>query len=294
MKSIGVSNNQGIAFVTFNSEDCVYETFTDLDLIKDIAKNSEASKLMKINNWFISKAPPPSDIIWENLSNLTRMKRKTLRGICLSIIFTISTILIVILALLDKLAPLMHSIYPENYHQMMYTIVTIQYMTPTILILYNYIAVPLLARSLIERCHYIRRSHKEKSNLSWNYIFLILNTIFVPITFFGIIHSYQLMPTGCFFLRYLVQTLFTYSVVHLFGIPRVVAEYFEKPSHRNKDGFSSSSVKVINLDLFENEKTPTNEGTFKDRLERSNKWYFEVGYQQSFSISVFALTFVFA
>ena len=38
LKSKGISSNQGISFVTFSSEDWVYETLLDFDLIKDISK----------------------------------------------------------------------------------------------------------------------------------------------------------------------------------------------------------------------------------------------------------------
>lgn len=292
LKGEGVSKNQGIAFVTFSSIEWVFETFTDLDLIKDIAKNSEASKLMRINNWYISQAPPPSDIIWENLSNLTRFKRKTLRCICLGIICLISTSIIIILAILDKLAPLMHNLYSEDNPHMLYTMIALQYLTPTTLLLYNYIVVPIIVKKFIERCHYIRRSHQEKSNLSWNYICLIANTIFVPITFFTIVHSYRLMPTGCFFLRYLIQTLFIYWLTQIFGVPQIIDKYLTDPENSAKN-FSSSSAKVIDLDLFnEYEQTPTNTASKICKVERSNKWYFEMGYQQSFSISIFALIFV--
>lgn len=58
--------------------------------------------------------------------------------------------------------------------------------------------------------------------------------------------------------------------------------------------FSSSSAKIIDLDMFrDDEETPKNDTTQNAKQERSNKWYFEIGYQQSFSISVFTLTFGF-
>jgi hypothetical protein len=220
LKIEGVSQNQGIAFVTFTSEYWVYETFTDFDLIKDIAKNSEASKLLRINGWRMSKAPPPSDIKWENLSDLTRCKRKSLRLMYLFIILLISSTLIVILALLDKLAPIMHSIFREDYPKIVFTIVTLQYMTPLILLLYNYIIVPVLIRIFIEKWLYIRKSHQEESNLSWNYIFLIANTIFIPMLMFTACYSYKLMPTGCFFIRYIIQVLFVYCIANLLGVPK--------------------------------------------------------------------------
>ena len=212
LKSEGVSSNQGIAFVTLVDEQCVYETFSDFDLIKDIAKNSEASKLLKINNWRLSKSPPPSDIIWENLSDLTRCKRKSLRCLYFVLIVAISTSLIAILSMLDKMAPLIHRVYHEDYPVMIFTIVSLQYMTPTILLLYNYIVVPVLIRKMINKGLYIRKSHMEQSNLSWNYIFSVMNTVIIPTLFFTLSYSYKLMPTGCFFIRYLTQILFLYSI----------------------------------------------------------------------------------
>lgn len=294
LKGKGVSSNQGIAFVTFSNEDCVYETFTDFDLIIDIAKNSEASKLLKIHNWSISYAPPPSDIIWENLSHLTKFRRKLLRIFYLIVVFVISIILIAVLAFLDKYSPLMHRLYNQRTGSTMYQVVPLQYMTPTVLLLYNYVIVPLFVKKFVEKSLYIRKSHKERSNLSGNYIFLVSNSIFLPIASFGVVYYYQLLPTGAFFLRYLVQTCFIYSIIHITGLPKYLDKYFNKTRSDEKN-FSSSSVKIIDPDMLdEHEQTPVAEFGKNSRLERSNKWYFEIGYQQSFSIAVFTLTFVFA
>lgn len=171
LKSEGVASNSGLAFITFNNEDCVYETRSDFDLIKDIARNSEASKLMKIGNWFLSKAPPPSDIIWENLSNLTNFKRKMIRLMHFIIIAIMSTFLIMILVLFDKFGPTMHTIYHKEYPRFIYFTMILQYITPTILLIYNYIMVPLIVRKFIAKSLYMRKSHQEKSNLASNYIF---------------------------------------------------------------------------------------------------------------------------
>ena len=143
LKAEGVSRNKGIAFITFSSKDCVYETLCDFDCIKDIAKNSEASKLMKINNWNISKAPPPTDIIWENLSALTNINRKLLRALYLTIILTLSSIIIFSMVFFDKF-------YRRNNPQLTNAMVGVRYLTPTIFLIYNYVFVPLIIKKFIK------------------------------------------------------------------------------------------------------------------------------------------------
>ena len=293
LKGKGISSNQGISFVTFSSDEWVYETLSDFDLIKDISKNSEASKLMKIDNWYITHAPPPSDIIWENLSNLTRLKRKALRLFYLLMMFTFSSTLIFILAFLDKLSPIMHVVYHQE-GKYFYLVMILQYITPTLLLLFNSIVVPLLVNKFVDKSLYIRKSHKERANLTFNYLFLILNSIFIPIGWFSLIYSYELMPTGCFFLRYLTQILFTYCIAHIFGIPMYIEKYFIS-SEGNDKNFSSSTARVYDIGMLtEAEQTPIHDSNKAHKDVRSNKWYFEIGYQQSFSIAIFSVTFVFA
>lgn len=140
----------------------------------------------------------------------------------------------------------------------------------------------------------MRKSHKERSTLKFNYLFLVLNSIFIPIGCFTLIYSYELMPTGCFFLRYLIQTMFTYCIVQILGIPKYIEGYFKSKDSKEKN-FSNSSARVIDLDTFNDyDQTPMNDNSRGHKNERSNRWYFEIGYQQSFSIAIFALTFVFA
>jgi hypothetical protein len=150
---------------------------------------------MKINDWFITPAPPPSDIIWDNLSNLTRLKRKALRILYLFTIFAVSSVLILVLALLDKLSPLMHAVYHQT-GEPFYLVMIIQYITPTLLLLFNSIAVPWLISRFVDKSLYIRKSHKERASLTFNYLFLVLNSIFIPMGWFSLIYSYELMPTG--------------------------------------------------------------------------------------------------
>jgi len=70
-------------------------------------------------------------------------------------------------------------------------------------------------------------------------------------------------------------------------------KYFKK--HEGRDAnYSSSSAKIIDFESFSNLEQTTQNELRNGKAERSNKWYFEIGYQQSFSISVFGLTFIFA
>ena len=313
LKSLGVYTNQGIAFVTFSSIDWVYETFNDFDLILDIAKNTEASKMLKINNWEISNAPPPSDIIWENLSNLTRIKRKLLRVLYFGFILFLSVIVITLWALLDKFSSILELILENTNHSTLLIIME-QYMTPTILLLFNYILVPTIVKKFIKNGLYMRKSQREKSQLTQCYLFLVSNSIIIPLSCICILYQatlimlqnpdyfsnhsknylkYSLVPTGCFFLRYLIQIIFSYAILHIFGIPMYIDKYIKK-QERMKNYNLDSSSKIIKFDSASNFEQVSQEDILEESNERSNKWYFEIGYQQSFSISIFALIFIFA
>ena len=130
----------------------------------------------------------------------------------------------------------------------------------------------------------------------WKWSFLVLNSIliFIPIGWFSLIYSYELMPTGWFFIRYLTQIIFTYWIVHVFGIPKYIEKYF-KNIDVNEKNFSSSTARIVDVGMLtEADQTPIHDSNKTHKEVRSNKWYFEIGYQQSFSIAVFALTFVLA
>jgi len=148
--------------------------------------------LTKIENWQISHAPPPSDIIWENLSHLTRVKRKLLRLLYFVSIFAISIIVIIILAISDKISAILELIKHFSENQNVYIVIAQQYMTPTFLLFYNYTIVPYMIEKFVEKALYIRKSHKERSELSMDYIFLILNSIFIPLSCFVGIYSLTL------------------------------------------------------------------------------------------------------
>jgi hypothetical protein len=73
-----------------------------------------------------------------------------------------------------------------------------------------------------------------------------------------------------------------------------IGEYFKEPCLKDKN-YSGSTTKIVDLDnIREFEETPRNDySTTQNKLERSNKWYFEIGYQHAFSISLFSLSFAF-
>ena len=149
-----------------------------------------------------------------------------------------------------------------------------------------------LLKSLLNKGLYMRKSDQEESNLSWNHTILLLNTILIPMAFFGISYLYNIRSTGEFFIRYLIQTFFIYWVVHLFAIPKKIASYV-KENDKVQSSVSGSSARILDINDInsEYENTVDNEVSKNEKSERSNKWYFEIGIQQSFSISIFALTF---
>lgn len=75
-----------------------------------------------------------------------------------------------------------------------------------------------------------------------------------------------------------------------------MSQYFKEHDKTKNGTFSGSSAQVVDLNAYnDGDETPTVQNfNNTSKMERSNKWYFEIGYQQSFSISLFALTFVFA
>lgn len=79
--------------------------------------------------------------------------------------------------------------------------------------------------------------------------------------------------------------------MHAFALPKQLDKYL-KNSDNDTNTYSTSSARVIDVESTENEDNGTQNKDKKS--ERSNKWYFEIGYQQSFSISIFALVFVFS
>jgi hypothetical protein len=123
-----------VVIVVFKSLDDVKDTIDELDMVKTRLNGSEKFKELCIENWHISAAIPPSEIIWPNMS---KMNDQT---VLKKVSYVMVPILVSIFAIFVILA-----IETAGSHLLPKSVAPVCcYLTLTVYVLYNIFATPLL------------------------------------------------------------------------------------------------------------------------------------------------------
>lgn len=153
--------------------------------------------------------------------------------------------------------------------------------SPCLIMLVNYICIPTIVEMLSHYEGYKLKSRRHKMNLFKQFLIITIASIFIPVTTNdGQISSFlnymsekdmgrfqmemasNFMRMSDYFLRYLIQCTFLSNIIAFLDIPHKLYMFF-------KNRFSKYDEDI------------------------PDDWYFDLGYQYAFSISVFLMTLVF-
>lgn len=178
----------------------------------------------------------------------------------------------------------------------MFSLIVDQF-APLILMLFNYQFIPLLVYRVGEFSDYELKSDKHISNMRRHYFFLLINTVFLPITGITTMESFKdtlvskgllethtiiiqnLVKSSTFFIRYVMSCTFLSSCFLIFDIGHTLYKLFflQQVCRRKKT-----------LDEVQEENMRRNLAVNKDR------WYFDIGYNIAFTQIIYCIVLIFS
>lgn len=162
----------GMAFITFRNKAAAEQLVADPKIMSSLFGRSTAVQC--------KLAPSPRDIKWENI-HLTGSFRGFLIVVLNILLVFVSMLVIAPATVLDELTPLIDNL-EKAFNEDSYIRLTItDYLPPFILILINSNLLPYLVRYVSQKSRYWLKSHQATYILHGNIIYLILNTIFIPL-----------------------------------------------------------------------------------------------------------------
>ncbi|KJP87583.1 hypothetical protein AK88_02751 [Plasmodium fragile] len=253
-----------------------FVSFIDTKSVHDCIHNIPFTER---NKWIISNAPPNYDIIWKNLKN--HSYKVCARFIILNALLLLAnTIIILTVTSIDNILKLKIKKYrQEDPSSGNLSAVLITWLSPFIVIIVNSIIQPALIAGVSVAIGFIRKSSEHTYVLQGNFIFLILNTIIIPLLSLSPLSSlikvmysdeigqwsarlgaYLFNSSGFFAMRYLLHCCFLTCGNQLLQIPQ----------------FSIRSIV----------KTLTKKET--------GAWSFDFGYWYGFNTTILALILTFS
>ncbi|GAW83866.1 hypothetical protein, conserved [Plasmodium gonderi] len=253
-----------------------FVSFIDTKSVHDCIHNIPFTER---NKWIISNAPPNYDIIWKNLKN--HSYKVCARFIILNALLLLAnTIIILTVTSIDNILKLKIKKYrEEDPSSGNISAILITWLSPFIVILVNSIIQPFLIACVSIAIGFIRKSSEHTYVLQGNFIFLILNTIIIPLLSLSPLSSlikvmysdeigqwstrlgtYLFNSSGFFAMRYLLHCCFLTCANQLLQIPQ----------------FSIRSIV----------KTVTKKET--------SAWTFDFGYWYGFNTTILALILTFS
>ncbi|KMZ84746.1 hypothetical protein PVBG_00526 [Plasmodium vivax Brazil I] len=253
-----------------------FVSFIDTKSVHDCIHNIPFTER---NKWIISNAPPNYDIIWKNLKN--HSYKVCARFIILNALLLLAnTIIILTVTSIDNILKLKIKKYrEEDPSSGNLSAILITWLSPFIVIFVNSIIQPALIACVSIAIGFIRKSSEHTYVLQGNFIFLILNTIIIPLLSLSPLSSlikvmysdeigqwstrlgaYLFNSSGFFAMRYLLHCCFLTCANQLLQIPQ----------------FSIRSIV----------KTVTKKET--------SAWTFDFGYWYGFNTTILALILTFS
>ncbi|CDO65774.1 conserved Plasmodium membrane protein, unknown function [Plasmodium reichenowi] len=253
-----------------------FVSFIDTKSVHDCIHNIPFTER---NKWVISNAPPNYDIIWKNLKNDSY--KVCARFIILNALLLLAnTIMIISVTSIDNILKLKIKKYKaaDPSSSNLSAILT-TWLSPFIVIFVNSIIQPALISCVSMIIGFIRKSSEHTYVLQGNFIFLILNTIIIPLLSLSPLSSiikvmysdeigqwstrlgeYLFNSSGFFAMRYLLHCCFLTCANQLLQIPQ----------------FSIRSI-------------------FKILTKKEiSAWTFDFGYWYGFNTSILALILTFS
>ena len=164
-----MKKNLGFAFVSFKEKDCVTDTLEEIDLVKLNLIDDKKTKKLWIQNWTVQNAYKPSDIIWNELQNISNPDSFTKSlGIILANL-GISTVLFSFFIFLESLDTTIDAFN-----------IVIRYVSPMVLGFYILYLHPQIVFRFTQQENHDRKSLKETSFLSKHNFMLVFNMMMAP------------------------------------------------------------------------------------------------------------------
>ncbi|KAI4835189.1 CSC1-like protein [Plasmodium brasilianum] len=225
-----------------------FVSFIDTKSVHDCIHNIPFTER---NKWIISSAPPNYDIIWKNLKN-SSYKICARFFILNAMLLLANTIIIITVTSIDNILKLKIKKYrSENPNsgnlsavltsmlRLFFLGFSTPWLSPFIVIVVNSIIQPALISCVSVAIGFIRKSSEHTYVLQGNFIFLILNTIIIPLLSLSPLSSlikvmysdeigqwstrlgaYLFNSSGFFAMRYLLHCCFLTCANQLLQIPQ--------------------------------------------------------------------------
>ncbi|CDW87165.1 integral membrane protein [Stylonychia lemnae] len=237
-------------------------------------------------DWKFEFAPCPSDIFWDKFNKKSSLRIFKIIMINL-MIFLFTVVLISPISILNSLEPYIYSMQNEqNVNSFIGTLIALS-ISPIILFIFNQVFIPNLVDLSTYYEEIENKSQRHRSNLFKQLVFLLLNTVFMPITQTTTIESFlvhvikedisdiqlelssKFLKTSEFFLRYIIQCTFMNNIFQLLDAPHQLYLLFVRCCKKNRPYLKQNG-----------------------RLE--DNWYFDISYHFAFSITVFIIIMIFS
>ena len=176
-----MTENIGIAFVSFKDKDNVTDTLQEIDSVKSKLIGKPHYDTLECKNWEIEQASAPTDIIW------TELNVGVSRSIPTSIIFNL--FLIVLSAVI-----IFSLIYIDHYAEPDipdFLKIIFKYMAPLLVALYGLFVLPWMIYKIVQYERHERKSEKEASFMNKNTFMMIMNCLIVPFLVSAILSYYD-------------------------------------------------------------------------------------------------------
>eukprot|EP01053_Blabericola_migrator_P008582 Blabericola_migrator_1__8581@NODE_448_length_8373_cov_125_949193_g350_i0_p3_GENE_NODE_448_length_8373_cov_125_949193_g350_i0NODE_448_length_8373_cov_125_949193_g350_i0_p3_ORF_typecomplete_len685_score60_35RSN1_7TM/PF02714_15/2_7e35RSN1_7TM/PF02714_15/5_5e03PHM7_cyt/PF14703_6/3_8e08PHM7_cyt/PF14703_6/9_2e03Alpha_GJ/PF03229_13/0_1LapA_dom/PF06305_11/4_9LapA_dom/PF06305_11/7_9e02_NODE_448_length_8373_cov_125_949193_g350_i063178230 len=229
-------------------------------------------------HWRFREAPPPNDIVWENIhiSNSVRWFRRVSANI---LIFLISLLLTSSALVADALNPFAQHVEDIIERVNFFRMSISGWFAPLILYLINALLLPFLVAWAANLSKFWRNSARDRAVLHGNINFMVLNSLVFPVigttsiqgAFLFIYHNSDVTnlftllgelvagASGSFMTRYVLNAVFINSAMQLLQIP-----------------------------MFSQQRVMMKLG------KKPKKWAFDFGYWYAFHLSVLAVCLIFA
>jgi hypothetical protein len=243
----------------------------------------------------------PSNIIWENFGN--KLPYNYLIDFMLNVLLFFSTI---ILSSPLGNARMIKQFLDETFDEKSnYYGVLLQGVGPLAMAFFNSFFIPTLVFYTTEYLFFELKSQKVRSKMMKMYFYLMMNTVFLPITRLEDISSFlklvseegfremqkrindNLIQQSQFFLNYLLTTTFLSQCIVLLDLPHWYSTWSAKRvSNNNKQNFENLKKKLLKNGEIDEDQIRND--TFRDIYS------FDIGFNIAINQIVYTVTFIYA
>ncbi|TNV83763.1 hypothetical protein FGO68_gene13698 [Halteria grandinella] len=270
--------NFGVAFIIFNIPDGVQEFIKDFQKVKQKPVANSYDEI-NIQNWSLSQAPCPSDIIWENLDKQQNFGT-ILNLIWLYILmFIICSFLVTPNFIYAYLEPYVEELRAEASNPIFISLLVM--IQPSVTFMVNFVFVPTLVYFFSGLMGFPLKSLRYRYSLFWQLLFVIIFTVLIPITNKDSIES---------FWRYLAQTDVIKDLYLEIGRKFLESQDFFM-TYIIQLTFVSNSFAMLDLAHWTYLKVTKGGGSTN---AVKDDWYFDYAYFFAFNLSAFIIVLVFS